>query len=71
MAYRVVNVPWDEDEAWGARLLEELGHQEAEGFTLSAMTPRTVRTTAIQPIGGGPTHYVVQLVCVFHREGAP
>ena len=67
MAYRVVNVPWDEDEAWGARLLEELGHQEAEGFILSAMTPRTV---AVTPYAGGPTRYVVQLVCVFHREGA-
>lgn len=68
MAYRILNVPWDEDEAWGARLLEELGRQEAEGFTLSAMTPRTV---TIGHAAGGPTRYSIQLVCVLHREGAP
>jgi hypothetical protein len=65
MAYRVVNVPWDEDEAWGAKLLEELAHQEAEGYTLSAMTPRTI---AIRHAAGGATRYTIQLVCVFHRE---
>lgn len=66
MAYRVVNVPWDEDEAWGARLLEELVYQETEGFVLSAMTPRTVQ---MRPADSGATRYTIQLVCVFHREG--
>lgn len=68
MAYRVVNVPWDEDEAWGARLLEELAYQETEGFALSAMTPRTVQ---VLRHAGEPTRYTIMLVCVFHREGAP
>ena len=68
MAYRVVTVPWDDDEAWGARLLEELTHQETEGYTLSAMTPRTI---AIRHAAGGPTRYTIELVCVVHREGAP
>ena len=64
MAYRLVHIPWDEDEAWGARLLEELGHQEAEGFTLAAMTPRTVQ---VRHAAGGATRYSIQLVCVFHQ----
>ena len=67
MAYRVVTTAWDEDETWGATLLTELAHQEAEGFTLSAMTPRTV---AIHPAPSGPTHYAVVLVLVFHGEEA-
>lgn len=64
MAYHIVNVPWDEDEAWGARLHDELVYQAGEGFLLCAMTPRTI---AIRPAAGGPTRYTIQLVCVFHR----
>ena len=68
MAYRVVTLAWEDDEAWGARLLEELGRQEGEGFTLSAMTPRTL---AIRHAAGEATRYTIQFVCVFHREATP
>lgn len=68
MAYRLVTVPWGDEVAWGARLLEELAHQEREGYVLSAMTPRTM---AIRHAAGGPTHYSFQLVCVLHKEETP
>ena len=41
MAYRVLTVPWEDGEAWGARLMEDLEAQEVLGYTLAAMTPRT------------------------------
>lgn len=65
MAYHLVTVSCEEDEPWGSQLMTELERQEAEGYTLVAMTTRTVAVN--QSHGMAATRYEEQLALVFHR----
>lgn len=67
MAYDVVTVSCVED-MWETLLLHELARLEAEGWTVCAMTTRTVQ---IQQTGGmgATTRQEEQLVVVVHKAG--
>lgn len=67
MPYDIVTIACTDDDPWGALLMAELERLEAEGWTLCAMTTKTV---AVRQTAGmvSATRYEEQLVLVLYRE---
>lgn len=68
MPYRIVTVPYQDSDPWGAMLLAELEDQEVDGWVLTALTIRTVPVPHTLGLGT-PTRYEPQLVVVLHKPG--